>query len=159
MNRDRTSAPYSSNPNNLRHMYHIAIGIRKELLPPYKLEDISREIQDCITRIIGGSTAWISEGTWSAFSQQGDYSGKIERDITLNFFLTMTIPEKKRAWPQVQKTIADAALKHGIGCEHIHVITWLAESSIFRVSDVALSPANENLSPYELDSFSAKRPA
>ncbi len=148
--------------DGLRYVHHIAIGVKKNTIPPYKLEEASRNIQLDLTRLLGGVTVWLSEGTWSAFSEFGNYAGAIERDVTLNLLLTMTSTESERVWSNVQSAITDTVLKHGLGAEHIHVMFWPAHSRIFRVSDIALGSdipkkaANAN-APEALPASNARR--
>ena len=134
----------SPDAETTRHIHHIALGVNKIIIPPYKIEDAFLALQDDLTRLLGGITAWESQGTWTPRAEFGDYHGTIERDVTLNFLLTMTVKESAQVWPDIQSAIAKVVLAHGIGCEHIHTMVWPAQSRIFRVSDVALNPANQN---------------
>ena len=129
-----------------RHIHHIVIGVDRKIVPLYRIDAAYRALLDDISRLTGGLTAWVGDGTWMLNAQQGDYSGPIERDAALNVIVTLTNEDRPIIWPIVQTTIAGVVLDHDLGCDHIHVMVWPAQSGIFCVNDTAES-ATPDLTP------------
>ena len=132
-------------PNQaLRIVHHIVIGVDRSCADHHIMDGAYDALKEGITRLSGGLVAFITDGTWTAGSETGDYlSGPVEQDIALNFIVTLTYDEENSgAWEAVKHVIAKTVQAHSLKCHHIHVAIWAAQAGHFHVCDVI--PANDN---------------
>lgn len=124
-----------------RIVHHIALGIDPRHVEPPTIDIAINAIKNGITRLSGGVSVLMGEGTWTPGSELGNYSGAVERDLTVNFILTLTPREHDVLWPEVRNVIAHVVQRSALGCVHIHVMIWRATSKIFRIEPIGKRPA------------------
>lgn len=122
-----------SHADGLRIVHHIVIGVNRNHIPIYKIDDAFEQLKIDLTRFTGGVTAFLADGTWTKNAQQDDYSGKIEQDIAANFIITLTPENNDQLWPVISNTIKETIEDFDLGCQHIHVASWTATSNIFTI--------------------------
>ncbi len=124
-----------------RIVHHIAIGIDQREIEPSVVDLAVDAIKGDITRLAGGCTVLMGEGTWTPGSEMYDYSGPVENDIAVNFILTLTPNEHEAIWPRIREIIADTVRRFALGCSHIHAMIWQASSRVFEIEAPARYPA------------------
>lgn len=139
----------------IRQCHFIVFAIEQDKACLTQLRCAKDMITAKLTKLSGGITSWLGEGTWTPSSEQSDYSGELERDELICLFLTLTEQEDTELWPEIMRQIATTVTELNLSCEWIQVSSWIVQARNFRVSDVlaASSKANqahpeESISPY-----------
>ncbi len=93
------------------------------------------DIDAALTRIIGGVTRTNAVGTWTPGSQDGDYSGEIERDDAYLYTLSLMPDEEERVMREVQSQVTSIVRKYHLPIEHVHINRYPTTEAIFCISE------------------------
>ena len=131
----RESSSVSSG-HSTRVVYWISIGVPFDAVDHVQIAMAKKQLDEKLTRLVGGVTRYLSAGTWTPGAEVGDYGGVLERDVALTYSISMLPDKEAMLFPAIKDVIAEVARGHHLPIEHIHANRLLTEERIFRISDV-----------------------
>ena len=120
----------------MRIVYWMSIGVPFDAVDHDRMSLAKRDLDEALTRLVGGVTRYLSIGTWTPDAELGDYSGELERDMALTYSISILPSDEAEIFEAIKKAIADVAWDYQLPIEHIHVNRFVTEERIFRISEV-----------------------
>ncbi len=126
-----------------RDCFNVVIGLQRESAAPSHVREAVDDLKRSVTRLTGGVTLSLSEGTWAAKANQNNFSGPIEDNVAINLLVTLLPSDTPTVWPRIEAEIRHLVRAHQLSCEAVHVMAWRAQSHIFSISGTDLfAPLN-----------------
>lgn len=117
-----------------RILYQIVLGITQDFPAPEKKNAAIAEIDEKLTRVIGGITRFDGIGTWTPGSEQSDYTGELEVDHAIIYNLSLMPNEENDVMTKVKAIITEVVRRYDLPIDHVHTSRMPTTEAIFAIS-------------------------
>ncbi len=124
----------SSEHGRIRIIYRMAIGIEHGKVETTQFMNAIYALDDALTRITGGVVRLNGSGTWTKDSEEGDFSGPLERNATFTYLLSVTPDQESKALADIRQTARTIIEDFALPVTHIHMERSLVEACHFVVA-------------------------
>ncbi|MGB0719104.1 MAG: hypothetical protein ACPGRX_01435 [Bdellovibrionales bacterium] len=118
-----------------RIVVEIVLGIDRNFARQDDKHKALEDLDTKITRRIGGITRTNAVGTWTSGSQDGEYSGEIERDDSYLYTLSLMPDEEDEILAGVRADITQVVRQYDLPVDHVHINRYPTTEAIFSISD------------------------
>ncbi|MEO0720233.1 MAG: hypothetical protein AAFZ06_15330 [Pseudomonadota bacterium] len=119
----------------LRIVYSIMIGADRTRVADDVWKTFVEGLDDAFTRLVGGVTRVDAVGGWTPGSEDGDYSGPLERDLVAAYTLFLMPDEEAILVERIRAAVCDAVRRHDLPIQHVHAARSLSEERIFQIDE------------------------
>ncbi|WP_323751546.1 hypothetical protein [Marinobacter sp.] len=108
-------------------------------ISPEKMADVGDFVAGQLSRRFGGATVLhstdnaILTGFWADDGQQfkTEYQGEVHKEPVISLMLSVLPEDEAEAYSRIKATLAEAATRFQLDCQHVHVETMRASARHF----------------------------
>ena len=119
--------------SSVRINFHVVIGIEAKAFDAHFINQVCLDLDERLTRLTGGITRFTGEGTWTPASQQDRFDGPLERDISINYMISVPASREDAILSGMRLQICEVVRRFGLPVRYVHVSRTVAEERIFSI--------------------------
>ena len=120
-------------PGRIRIVYRMAVGIEAGNIAATTIRNAVYALDDAFTRITGGIVRLNGIGTWTQGSEDGDFSGPLERNATFTYLLSVIPDHEAKSLANIRQTTRAVIREFELPVTHIHMERSLTEACHFKM--------------------------